>query len=505
MTLRESSTEVTIMPTAPTRRLVIQPEVIQILSDINPWWETGKLRKSAPPYLRRGVPEFLARLQRPRGLIEVIRGPRQVGKTTAIEQAIEHLLQSGIPKTDILFVRFDQEVLREVRGGLPQIVRWFESTIRGRPFQTGSQAYLFLDEVHKLDKWDEDVKHVWDTYPFRLAITGSSSVLVSRGGRESLAGRTVTSDFPTFQFREVLEAWAPIAKRLPPANRFEDIFSIDDPREMFADVHSLRSQQKHSLRRWLDKYYNRGGYPRLYNGEVGEDLWADYLSETIFNRVLGVDVPDLFPVQNPKLLRWLYVEVARATGQEIVQNRLTKDANMLGFNTSQPLVGQYLHYLADALLIRVFVRYPLAKRSNIRTPAKITLTDLGARNAVFRGAPSLWESPPEHVGPLVETLAQSVIRGPNMQVHFFRDYEKPRNRMSKIREVDFVPENLKGQVVPLEIKFRVQIRDTDYLGLITFMERYKSSYGIMVTRDTYEWRADLRVLCVPLLEFLLAY
>src|SRR5262249_54984165 len=162
---------------------------------------------------------------------------------------------------------------------------------------------------------------------------------------------------PTFQFREVLEAWAPIANRLPPARRFEDIFSVSDPRELFDGAHTLRPQQKHALRRWLERYYSRGGYPRLYNGEVTDDLWADYLTETIFNRVLGVDVPDLFPVQNPKLLRWLYVEVARATGQEIVQNRLAEDANAHGFKTSQPLVGQYLHYLADALLIREFVRY----------------------------------------------------------------------------------------------------------------------------------------------------
>src|SRR5205823_1527652 len=176
------------------------------------------------------------------------------------------------------------------------------------------------------------------------------------------------------------------------------------PRGLFDTAFSLKAQQKHSLRRHLEKYYNRGGYPRLYNGEVGDDLWADYLTETIFNRVLGVDVPDLFPVQNPKLLRWIYVEIARATGQEIVQNRLAKDANNAGFATSQPHVGNYIHYLADALLIREFTRYPMAKRSSVRTPAKITLTDLGARNAVFRGAPSLWESPPEHVGPLIETL-----------------------------------------------------------------------------------------------------
>ena len=83
-------------------------------------------------------------------------------------------------------------------------------------FEAGPASFIFLDEVHKLPRWDEDVKHLFDTFPVRVMLTGSSSVLVTKGGRESLAGRTIMTDFPTFQFREVLEAWMPIAQRLGP-------------------------------------------------------------------------------------------------------------------------------------------------------------------------------------------------------------------------------------------------------------------------------------------------
>ncbi len=483
----------------------LSDEVIRILEDLNPWWQTGKVRRTPPAYRRRGVPALLERMERPQGLIEVVRGPRQVGKTTAIEQIIEHMLVKKVKPKDILFVMFDQEVLRETRGGLVPIVRWYESRVRGRPFEQGKTSYIFLDEVHKLERWDEHLKHVGDTFPVRLMITGSSSVLVSRGGRESLAGRTITSDFPTFQFGEMLEAWGRHADRLPAYHPFEHLFDVDDPREIFDGVHAMKRQQKDSLRRSLDKYYNRGGYPRLYNGEVADDLWADYLTETVFNRVLGVDVPDLFPVRNPQLLRWLYVEVARSTGQEISQNRLAEDANVSGLKTSQPIIGTYLHYLADALLIREFRRYPVAKRTSARTPSKITLSDLGARNAIFRGAPSLWESPPEHVGPLIETLAQSVIRGPNLQVHFYRDHEKPGDRRTRIVEVDYVAERIRGDVLPIEIKFRRSISTEDCFGLKRFLDRFDAKFGILVTRDTYAWHPDQRTMCVPLLEFLLAF
>jgi uncharacterized protein len=483
----------------------LSPEAANILRDLNPWWRTGKLRTPAQRYRRRGVEGILRRLSRRSGLIEVLRGPRQVGKTTVIEQATQHLLNSSVKPQDILFVRFDQEVLRETHGGLRPIVSWYQRNIRIRPFEAGSPSYVFLDEIHKLDNWDSEVKDFGDTFPVRMILTGSSSVLVAKGGRESLAGRIFVNDMPTFQFREVLEAWHPgIAQRLPPAHTFESLFG-GDHRQLFEPLQSLHAQQKLSLKRHLEKYYNRGGYPKLHNGEVGDDIWADYLTQTIFDRVLGVDVPDLFPVRNPRLLRWLYVEIARSTGQEMKQTRLAEFANAQGFATSQPHVGNYLHYLSDALLIREFRRYPIAMRASARMPTKITLTDLGARNAIFRGAPSLWESPPDHVGPLIETLAQSIFQGQNMQFHFYRDYETPGNRKTPLTEVDFVVEAVNGDVIPIEIKFRKTIENKHFYGLAHFMQRFKAKRGIMVTRDTYLWNENFQVLCVPLMDFLLAF
>jgi len=69
----------------------------------------------------------------------------------------------------------------------------------------------------------------------------------------------------------------------------------------------------------------------------------------------------------------------------MAQNKLAEEIGLAGIPTNQPTVGRYLHYLADALLIREFRRYPLAKKASARVPAKITVTDLGVRNAIFRG------------------------------------------------------------------------------------------------------------------------
>jgi predicted AAA+ superfamily ATPase len=402
-------------------------------------------------------------------------------------------------------IRFDLQALQD--AGLRPLLAWYETEIRQRPLGEGTPPLLLLDEIHKLDRWAEQVKHIFDTFKVRLVLTGSSSVLVARGQRESLAGRALTVDFPPFLFREVLECWKPThANALPPPIPVPKL--IEDPigsLEVIRDIHRQPPQRKLSWRRMLERYYNRGGYPRLYAEESAaiEDRWADYLVETVFERVLGVDIPDLFPVEQPRLLRHIYLEVARRTGTEVSQGALTQECNAAGFRTAQPVVGRYLHYLADAMLIREFRRYPLTRSASARVPMKVTLTDLGVRNAIFRGAPSLWESAPDVVGPLVETLVQSVIRGTGLQVHFYRDYSVPKNRRSPLEEVDFVPETIDGKVIPIEVKFRQRIDGSDLRGVRSFINRYKAKGGLVVTRELFRID-DTDIGCVPILEFMLA-
>lgn len=483
----------------------LSPERVQVLRDLNSWWRPpGLVHPTPPSYRRPAIQDLARRLARPKGLIEVIRGPRQVGKTTGMHQIIEDLLRRGTPPSDVLFVRFDLQLLREEPDGLRSILRWYESEIRGRDLASGAPSYLFLDEVHKLRRWHEEVKHLGDTYPLRILMTGSSSVLVARGGRESLAGRIYTTELPPFSFREVLECWKPaLAAVLPTPVSIEQAFDgalIDLNDAMLR----LRPQQHLAIRRALERYYARGGYPRLHSGEVDDDRWADYLVQTVFENVLGADIPDLFPVESPGLLRHLYLSVARLTGQELSQNELAAAANTAGFSTNQPTVRKYLHYLADALLVREFRRYPMAKKSSARVPAKIVVTDLGVRNAIFRGAPSLWESDPAILGPLVETLVQGCLRGPNLSVHFFRDYSEPGNRRSPIREVDFVAERIDGETLPVEVKFRKRIDQSDLEGIRVFRVRFRPRLSIVVTRDRSEWQKSDGTLFIPLAHFLAA-
>lgn len=485
----------------------LHEDAAQVLKETNPWWHPPhEVRPSPPEYERKQVPALLSAIRRVGAKVQVLRGPRQVGKSTAILQVVRHLLRVSVDPRQVILVRFDLDILRD-QAGLLEILRWYERDIRRAPLTQAPEFYLLLDEVHKVERWDEQVKHVFDTYKPRMILTGSSSVLVARGQRESLAGRALTTEVPPFLFREVLElSQSDAAKQLPSALSFEGLLHRGmEVKRDFEAIHKQPAQRRLSWRRALDQYYSRGGYPDLHTGAVEDDRWADYLVETVFERVLGVDIPDLFPIVQPRLLRHLYMEVARRTGQEIAQKRLADEACAAGYSTNQPTVGRYLHYLADALLIREFRRYPLTRKASAKVPVKCTLTDLGVRNAIFRGAPSLWESAPDVVGPLVETLVQSVIRGHGLQVHFFRQLRDARRPRVGYDEVDFVAEALDGSTLPIEVKFRRKVDAADADALFRFMNQYRSPFGIMVTRDLFDIDELRRIVYVPLMDFLLAF
>ncbi len=476
-------------------------ELPAVLQDLNPWWTAPHVVRPQPPaFRRRQVRALVERLKKPSPLIQIVRGPRQVGKTTAILQIVEDLLADAVPPTHIFLLRFDLEVLRE--RGLLELVRWYETAILKRPVSEGERPFLFLDEVHKLPRWNEELKHLSEVSPARILLTGSSSVLVAKGARESLAGRVTTTAFPPFGFREVLEAWHPHLVPPAPPLRFLDLFG-DSPDERFGEIARFTATRHHELAQQLDRYFSRGGYPRLHSGEVDDDSWCDYLTETVFDRVLGIDIPDLFPVEQPRLLRQLYVSVARRTGQQISQVDLANEANASGLRTNQPTVGRYLHYLSDALLLRELRRYPIAKSTSARLPVKTVLTDLGVRNAIFRGAPSLWQSPPDMVGPLVETVVQTVIHDVDIALHFYRDRIDPKDRRSAFEEVDFVAERTDGTVLPIEVKFRRTISGDDLVTTRRFVDRFRAPAGYVVSRETTLRDLPLRV--VPLCDFLLGF
>ena len=182
---------------------------IQDLIRQNPWWQ-GQPLAPLPKFRRWPFDKIISRLRDPIAPILVIRGPRQIGKTTLQQQVVSQLIADGVGPKHIFRVQFDElPSLSQIDARQEPILRmvdWFEANILGchlnEAAHRGQPAFLFLDEVQNLPAWDVQLKSLLDHATMRALVTGSSALRIERG-RDSLAGRIQTLEVGPFRLVEI--------------------------------------------------------------------------------------------------------------------------------------------------------------------------------------------------------------------------------------------------------------------------------------------------------------
>src|ERR1700728_1800891 len=144
---------------------------------------------------------FLAeRLVEPRRVVQVVAGPRQVGKSTLGQQVTAQL------RVPVRYVSADEPTLR----GPDWISQQWEAARLEATGKAG--AVLVLDEIQKIPAWSETVKRLWDEDTrlkrhLKVVLLGSAPLLITQGLTESLAGRFETLRLPHWSFTEMRTAF----------------------------------------------------------------------------------------------------------------------------------------------------------------------------------------------------------------------------------------------------------------------------------------------------------
>lgn len=281
----------------------------------------------AIPYERPYVTQLEKRLLNERPLIQVLIGPRQVGKTFGIRQLLaRYPYKSHYANADDL-LSTDRTWLLE---------QWQKAQL------LGDGTLLVIDEIQKIPNWSETLKGLWDTFPhkLRVVVLGSSSLQLQSGLTESLAGR--------FELTRVYH-WT--------YTELEQAFSYD-----------------------LDRFLLYGGYPGSVAYEDDFDRWYAYLKDSIVEAVIGRDILFNRKVGNPALFRQAFEILCRYPAQEISYTKLLGQLQDKG-NTN--LIRYYIELYADAFLLKPLKKYSekgwLTRSSSpkilISCPALYTMTE----------------------------------------------------------------------------------------------------------------------------------
>jgi len=308
------------------------------------------------------------------GRIQLLTGPRQVGKTTLL---LDLAAQFG---DRAVYAAGD-----EPDAALPGFWerRWAEGEARAKQ----GTAVLLLDEVHHLSDWAGRLKGEWDRARRRhinihVVATGSSALRVATGSRESLAGR--------FE-RLTLSHW--------PAIALADAFHLS-PREA-----------AHDLVRF-------GSYPGAVEFQRDFARWRAYVRDAIIGPAIGRDVLALGVVRRPALLRQVFA-IAAALPAQIVS--LQKMLGQLQDSGALETVAHYLALLQDAYLIAPIEKHsPQIHRRRASPPKLVVLNNALLSASHPNGAPDPAREP-ERFGVWVENACLAFAINQGQQVLYWRE------------------------------------------------------------------------------------
>lgn len=339
--------------------------------------------KKKTPFQRPQSAVLAARLAEPRRFIQVVAGPRQVGKSTLVQQVTDGL---ALP---VRQASADEPTLR----GADWIAQQWEAARLSIADAEG--AVLVLDEIQKIPGWSETVKRLWDEdtrakRPLKAVLLGSAPLLIAQGLTESLAGRFEVLPLSHWSYAEMRAAFG-----------------------------------------WpVDAYVFYGGYPGAAP-LIGEPArWARYVLDSLIETSISRDVLLLTRVDKPALLRRLFELACRYSGQVLSYTKMLGQLQDAGNTTT---LAHYLELLAGAGMVCGLPKYAGdAARSRGSSP-KLQVLNTALMTAASGYTLAEARADREFWGRLVESavgahLANAAMRG-ECALHYWRE----RNH-----EVDFV-------------------------------------------------------------------
>lgn len=374
-------------------------------------------------YTRKEYALLKQRLEEPRHFIQVVMGPRQIGKSTLVKQVLKNL---SIPH---LFFAAD-DVPTSQKKWISDCWSQARLMVRG---QSLKEMVLVIDEIQKIVGWSETVKKEWDAdtfndVPIKVLLLGSSRVLLERGLADSMAGRYEEIRMGHWSYSEMHDAFG-----------------------------------------WsLEQYVFYGGYPGSAQLIGDEPRWRDYIFSSIVDATINKDILQDTVITKPALLRQTFELCAAYSGEMVSLTKMLGQLQDAGNTTT--LTG-YINLLTQSGLVGGLQKYAM---DNARKRASIpkyqvfnnALKDIYV-DKTFQNAQSdrkLW-------GRIFESAVGSWLINEAFRHRWSLFYWR-----DGMNEVDFVLQRL-DKTVAIEVKSN---GESDTHGLHVFQEKFHPVQSVVV-------------------------
>ena len=374
-------------------------------------------------YKRTEYQIIVERINEPRRFIQVLTGPRQVGKSTVVRQVLQNLnapyqffAADNVPATNNTWVSDCWAATRSLMDS-----------------KNAPSMLLVMDEIQKIPNWSEAVKKEWDADTFngrdiKVLLLGSSRVLLEKGLSESLAGR----------FEEIrMGHW-----------------SYTEMRECFGLS--------------LDQFLYYGGYPGAATLMSDNDRYEQYVQSAVIDATVQKDILMDSPISKPALLRQTFELGAAYSGHILSLNKMMGSLPDAGNTTT---LSGYLHLLDESGLLCGLQKFSVDTARRRASQPKLQVYN-NALKTVF--CPHTFEQAildRKVWGHIVESAVGVHLVNQAFKHRFEVFYWRDRND-----EVDFILRK-KGTLIAIEVKSNAA---KNTAGLTRFREMFHPKEAFIV-------------------------
>ena len=380
--------------------------------------------------------QLITRIKEPRKFIQVLMGPRQVGKTTMITQLIKEINTAyqfesadAVPASDSFWLT----------------ALW--QNVRTKIQNEGIKEFLLIiDEIQKIDNWSEIVKKLWDedtklNINIKVILLGSSRLLLQQGLTESLAGRFESTYISHWSLKEMQQAFGYTAQQ----------------------------------------YVWFGAYPGAASLINDEERWKNYVNNSLIETSISKDILMLTRVDKPALMKRLFELGCLYSGQILSYTKVQGQLQDAGNTTT---LSHYLQLLDTAGLLAGIEKYAadvIRKRSSSpKFQVHNTALISAQRNETFGEI----VANKQEWGRLVESAIGAHLINSALANNFKVYYWRHRND-----EVDFILER-RGKVIGLEVKSN---QANSLSGLSAFQKQFNPDKVLLVGDKGLPWQEFLMI------------
>lgn len=379
-------------------------------------------------------------------LIKVITGLRRVGKSTIFDLYISELKKSGIRDEQILKINFedlDNEKLRDKHKLYSHIMT----------YKKGKPLYVFLDEVQRIEGFEEVVDSLFIKDNIDIYITGSNATFLSSEIATLLTGRYVEINVLPLSFKEYYEHFKNKGK---------------DKRELFID------------------YITYGALPGSFMFETGSVEQREYI-ESVYKTILEKDVLKRNSAASKQLveniLSYLVYNIGCLTSAKRIADTLNSNGTKVSYNT----VDSYFETLQDCFFVYKADRYDVVGKEYLKLINKYYITDFGFKYYILNNKTL-------EIPQILENLVFLELKRRRFKVATGKVAEK---------EVDFIIKDNYDNVKYIQVAVTVMDEDKLKQELRPFYEINDNYPKYIITLDDYFTKDHDGVITINAIDFLL--